>query len=104
MHLRHVSCVNGLAVHSELLLEYAKLFEPLRKFKSNDVLVDPACQLNLDLESHRDFSAAANEILRLYQVAYSVRILRYFLQNLQGKANGRLARAVFTNQKDRGPT
>ena len=44
--------------------------------------------------------ASASEILRLHQVANPVRASRDLLQNLQGKPNGCLARAVLPDQQE----
>src|SRR5208337_3203632 len=95
MHLRQFSRVHGLAVDGELLFEYAKFSEPLRKLKSDSVAVSRGFQLDLDLESHRHVCAPPREVLWLDQVSYPVRASHDLLQDFERVRNRCLPRAVF---------
>jgi hypothetical protein len=57
-------------------------------------------QFNLDLKSHGHIRAPAREILWPHQFAYPIRASGDLLQNLQGKPNGCLARAVLPDQQE----
>src|ERR1051325_4507715 len=99
MHLCHFSGVDGLAINDDLLFEYTKFFETLRKLEGDSVPVDFTVQLNLDFKSHRHFHAPASEVIRLYQSAYSICTSSDFLQNLQRKSHCCFPSPVLSNQK-----